>query len=144
MTNRQEKQPLLDDTFNSETNESIGALPEISHMSTMHRGDSHLLRSQTFMDGPSTAMNGPSIATAGGHSLLVPNSMMYTASHISTLHRSTAIFSTPEETGGGGTSGVAGALMIVNAALGAGLLNFPSAFHEAGGVVSANLVQLVK
>ncbi|CAL8097256.1 unnamed protein product [Orchesella dallaii] len=42
----------------------------------------------------------------------------------------------------GGTSPIAASMMIVNAALGAGLLNFPSAFHEAGGVVAANLVQL--
>jgi sodium-coupled neutral amino acid transporter 7/8 len=34
-------------------------------------------------------------------------------------------------------------LLIVNAALGAGLLNFPSAFHQAGGVLTASLVQLV-
>ncbi|XP_050725311.1 putative sodium-coupled neutral amino acid transporter 7 [Eriocheir sinensis] len=30
--------------------------------------------------------------------------------------------------------------LIVNAALGAGLLNFPRAFHEAGGIVTGNLV----
>lgn len=33
--------------------------------------------------------------------------------------------------------------LIVNAALGAGLLNFPRAFHEAGGIVSGNLVHIV-
>lgn len=43
----------------------------------------------------------------------------------------------------GGTSAIAGALMIVNGALGAGLLNFSSAFHAAGGVVAANIVQMV-
>ncbi len=44
---------------------------------------------------------------------------------------------------GGDTSAFAGIMMIINAALGAGLLNFPSAFHEAGGVVAANAVQFV-
>lgn len=44
---------------------------------------------------------------------------------------------------GGDTSAFAGTMMIINAALGAGLLNFPSAFHEAGGVVAANAVQFV-
>jgi len=34
-------------------------------------------------------------------------------------------------------------MLIVNAALGAGLLNFPSAFHQAGGVVTASVVQAV-
>ncbi|KAI8746444.1 sodium-coupled neutral amino acid transporter 7 [Biomphalaria glabrata] len=33
------------------------------------------------------------------------------------------------------------AFLVVNAALGAGLLNFPIAYHQAGGVVSAVLVQ---
>lgn len=33
--------------------------------------------------------------------------------------------------------------LIVNAALGAGLLNFPRAFHEAGGIVSGNLVHII-
>ena len=32
--------------------------------------------------------------------------------------------------------------LIVNAALGAGLLNFPKAFDEAGGITVAILVQL--
>jgi len=33
--------------------------------------------------------------------------------------------------------------MVVNAALGAGLLNFPEAYHRAGGVLVAILVQAV-
>ncbi|XP_069948994.1 sodium-coupled neutral amino acid transporter 7 isoform X2 [Cherax quadricarinatus] len=33
--------------------------------------------------------------------------------------------------------------LIVNAGLGAGLLNFPKAFHESGGIVSGNLVHII-
>ncbi len=43
----------------------------------------------------------------------------------------------------GGTGWFGGSLLIVNAALGAGLLNFPSAYHQAGGVLAGGLVQLV-
>lgn len=34
--------------------------------------------------------------------------------------------------------------IVVNAALGAGLLNFPAAFNEAGGIVVAMTVQTVR
>lgn len=40
-----------------------------------------------------------------------------------------------------GSSWYASALMVVNAALGAGLLNFPEAYHQAGGVLVAILIQ---
>jgi sodium-coupled neutral amino acid transporter 7/8 len=43
----------------------------------------------------------------------------------------------------GGTNDVYTVFLIVNAALGAGLLNLPKAFDAAGGVVAAILVQLV-
>eukprot|EP00092_Neocalanus_flemingeri_P031792 GFUD01034536.1.p1 GENE.GFUD01034536.1~~GFUD01034536.1.p1 ORF type:complete len:483 (+),score=120.87 GFUD01034536.1:70-1518(+) len=43
----------------------------------------------------------------------------------------------------GGTSTVGAIFLIVNAALGAGLLNFPKAFDLAGGVLTAVLVQAV-
>lgn len=146
MTNRKDKTPLLDDTYNSELQESLGALPDIQHMSTAYRGEGNLMRSQNFHDGPSSAMNGPSVQTINterhGGSMMPTRSMMYTASHMSAFHRSTAIYATPEE-GGKGTSGIVGGLMIINAALGAGVLNFPSAFAEAGGVYTANVVQLV-
>lgn len=33
--------------------------------------------------------------------------------------------------------------LIVNAALGAGMLNFPRAFHEAGGILSGNIVHVI-
>jgi sodium-coupled neutral amino acid transporter 7/8 len=33
--------------------------------------------------------------------------------------------------------------LIINAALGAGLLNFPQAFGQAGGIVTAVIVQAV-
>ena len=42
----------------------------------------------------------------------------------------------------GGTSTIATIFLIVNAALGAGLLNFPKAFDQAGGVLVAVLVQV--
>lgn len=42
-----------------------------------------------------------------------------------------------------GTSTMASVFLIVNAALGAGLLNFPLQFHKAGGVLSAVMVQAV-
>lgn len=41
-----------------------------------------------------------------------------------------------------GTGWFGSSLLIVNAALGAGLLNFPAAFHEAGGVVTGVAVQI--
>ena len=43
----------------------------------------------------------------------------------------------------GGTSTLGSVFLIINAALGAGLLNFPKAFDTAGGVVVALLVQVV-
>ena len=50
---------------------------------------------------------------------------------------SVSIVSLPQ----GGTSTIATIFLIVNAALGAGLLNFPKAFDQAGGVLVAVLVQ---
>ncbi|XP_018011866.1 putative sodium-coupled neutral amino acid transporter 7 [Hyalella azteca] len=41
-----------------------------------------------------------------------------------------------------GISVISAALLITNAALGAGLLNFPLAFHESGGLVPGNFVHL--
>ena len=41
-----------------------------------------------------------------------------------------------------GTSDLFTVFLIVNAALGAGLLNFPKAFDEAGGITVAILVQV--
>jgi len=43
----------------------------------------------------------------------------------------------------GDTSTLGAVFLIVNAALGAGLLNFPEAFDQAGGVVTAVVVQAV-
>jgi len=43
----------------------------------------------------------------------------------------------------GNTSTAGAVFLIVNAALGAGLLNFPAAFDQAGGVLAAVLVQAV-
>ena len=42
-----------------------------------------------------------------------------------------------------GSSWFASVFLVVNAALGAGLLNFPQAYHDAGGVVIAVLIQAV-
>ena len=41
-----------------------------------------------------------------------------------------------------GTSDIFTVFLIVNAALGAGLLNFPKAFDEAGGITVAIVVQV--
>ena len=43
----------------------------------------------------------------------------------------------------GGTSTLGTVFLIVNAALGAGLLNFPKAFDQAGGVLVAVTVQVL-
>lgn len=43
----------------------------------------------------------------------------------------------------GGTSAVGAVFIVVNAALGAGLLNFPAAFSAAGGVTAGIVLQLV-
>ena len=43
----------------------------------------------------------------------------------------------------GGTNDLFTVFLIVNAALGAGLLNFPKAFDESGGILCAVLVQLL-
>ena len=43
----------------------------------------------------------------------------------------------------GGTSTLGSIFLIINAALGAGLLNFPKAFDTAGGVLVAVVVQVV-
>nr|XP_006641522.1 PREDICTED: putative sodium-coupled neutral amino acid transporter 7 [Lepisosteus oculatus] len=42
----------------------------------------------------------------------------------------------------GGTSAVGAVFIVVNAALGAGLLNFPAAFNTAGGVTSGIVLQM--
>lgn len=42
-----------------------------------------------------------------------------------------------------GSSWYASVFLVVNAALGAGLLNFPHAYHEAGGVIIAVIIQFV-
>ncbi|MBN3309793.1 sodium-coupled neutral amino acid transporter 7 [Amia ocellicauda] len=42
----------------------------------------------------------------------------------------------------GGTSALAAVFIVVNAALGAGLLNFPAAFNTAGGVTSGIVLQM--
>ena len=43
---------------------------------------------------------------------------------------------------GGSTSTLGSVFLIINAALGAGLLNFPKAFDTAGGVLVAVVVQV--
>lgn len=48
-----------------------------------------------------------------------------------------------DETNQGGTSWYVSVFLVVNAALGAGLLNFPHAFHAAGGTEIALTVQAV-
>ena len=42
-----------------------------------------------------------------------------------------------------GSSWVSAAFLMANAALGAGLLNFPQAYHLAGGVATAVSIQSV-
>jgi sodium-coupled neutral amino acid transporter 7/8 len=44
--------------------------------------------------------------------------------------------------GEGGTSVLGAVFLIVNAALGAGLLNFPQAYGQAGGVLTAMSIQV--
>ncbi|KAL3065410.1 hypothetical protein OYC64_015562 [Pagothenia borchgrevinki] len=44
--------------------------------------------------------------------------------------------------GGGGVSSWAAVFIVVNAALGAGLLNFPAAFNMAGGVTAGVILQM--
>ena len=44
--------------------------------------------------------------------------------------------------GNGGTSVLGAVFLIVNAALGAGLLNFPQAYGQAGGVLAAMSIQV--
>ncbi|XP_033755425.1 putative sodium-coupled neutral amino acid transporter 7 [Pecten maximus] len=43
----------------------------------------------------------------------------------------------------GGSTWYASVFLVVNAALGAGLLNFPDAYHKAGGVMVAVIIQAV-
>ncbi|XP_041930048.1 putative sodium-coupled neutral amino acid transporter 7 [Alosa sapidissima] len=47
------------------------------------------------------------------------------------------------ETCRGGTSAVAAVFIVVNAALGAGLLNFPAAFNMAGGISAGLITQMI-
>lgn len=49
-----------------------------------------------------------------------------------------------ESSGSGGVSSWAAVFIVVNAALGAGLLNFPAAFSLAGGVTAGVLLQMVR
>lgn len=44
----------------------------------------------------------------------------------------------------GGTSLLGAVFIVVNAALGAGLLNFPAAFNMAGGVTAGVTLQMVR
>lgn len=43
-----------------------------------------------------------------------------------------------------GVSSLGAVFIVVNAALGAGLLNFPAAFNMAGGVTAGVMLQMVK
>ena len=42
-----------------------------------------------------------------------------------------------------GTSWYVSVFLVVNAALGAGLLNFPAAYDQSGGILTANIIQCV-
>lgn len=44
----------------------------------------------------------------------------------------------------GGVSSLGAVFIVVNAALGAGLLNFPAAFNMAGGVTAGVMLQMVR
>lgn len=44
----------------------------------------------------------------------------------------------------GGVSSMGAVFIVVNAALGAGLLNFPAAFNMAGGVTAGVILQMVR
>lgn len=44
----------------------------------------------------------------------------------------------------GGVSATGAVFIVVNAALGAGLLNFPAAFNMAGGVTAGVVLQMVR
>lgn len=44
----------------------------------------------------------------------------------------------------GGVSTIGAVFILVNAALGAGLLNFPAAFYMAGGVTAGVVLQMVR
>lgn len=44
----------------------------------------------------------------------------------------------------GGVSSLGACFIVVNAALGAGLLNFPAAFSMAGGVTAGVMLQMVR
>lgn len=44
----------------------------------------------------------------------------------------------------GGVSSFGAVFIVVNAALGAGLLNFPAAFNMAGGVTEGIILQMVR
>ena len=46
--------------------------------------------------------------------------------------------------GAGATSALGAVFIVVNAALGAGLLNFPAAFNMAGGVAAGIALQMVR
>lgn len=48
------------------------------------------------------------------------------------------------ERGPGGVSSWGAVFIVVNAALGAGLLNFPAAFSMAGGVTAGVILQMVR
>ena len=43
-----------------------------------------------------------------------------------------------------GVSSIGAVFIVVNAALGAGLLNFPAAFNMAGGVTAGVMLQMVR
>ncbi|XP_064611392.1 sodium-coupled neutral amino acid transporter 7-like [Liolophura sinensis] len=62
------------------------------------------------------------------NSCLLPNVVEKTGAHVKTEQLT-------------GTSWYASIFLVVNAALGAGLLNFPDAYHQAGGVVIALALQ---
>lgn len=50
----------------------------------------------------------------------------------------------PEERSNRGVSSLGAVFIVVNAALGAGLLNFPAAFSMAGGVTAGVMLQMVR
>ena len=124
----------VDEGSNEEITESLGDLPDLSTMSSAFRTDTNALQqslSYRRTSGPLAINN------------CDPVGLVCERDTTNLLNETDDLGYNNNGDASGGSHPIAGAMMIINACLGAGLLNFPSAFHEAGGVVAGNLVQLV-
>lgn len=79
----------------------------------------------------------------GGSEAVNERSSLLQNSHHSLTSSGTHSVASQGHTNNGGVSWIFAVFLIVNAALGAGLLNFGKSFDAAGGILISSLIQIV-